>query len=146
MARPQPGLAFALPSDAGYVVGIVTHHVPRVASLVWIAGPTFDDEPTVEDVRGIATWRWPVLLPLEVAIRRHVVNPIGMVPVDKALLAFPTMRSGNRKAGWTAFTEIGGVRRQLGSTKDRDLPIYQVVNDVRLKEMVVSGWRPDDVW
>jgi hypothetical protein len=146
MARPQPGLAFSLPSDAGYIVGIVTHDIPKVGSLVWIATQTFEEEPTIEEVRGIASWRWPVLLPLEAAIRRHLVSPIGMIEVKEALQPFPMMRSGNRKAGWIAFTEVDGVRQQLGPTDDKSLPIYQVVNDTRLKEMVVSGWRPEDVW
>jgi hypothetical protein len=67
MSRPQPGLAFSLPSDAGYIVGIVTHDVQKVG---WIATPTFEEEPTVEEVERITSWRWPVLLPLEAAIRR----------------------------------------------------------------------------
>ena len=146
MARPTPGLAFSLPSDAGFIVGVVTHDVPKVGSLVWIATPTFDEEPTTNDVERIKTWRWPVLLPLEAAIRRHLVSPVGVVAVDEPLVEFPTMRSGNRKAGWVAFTEVNGVRRQLGPTEDRRLPIYQVVNDTRLKEMVVSNWRPEEVW
>jgi len=146
MARPQPGLAFSIPSDAGYIVGVVTHDVPKVGSLVWIAKPTFAQQPTVDEVESIKSWRWPVLLPLEAAIRRHIVTPIGTVAVQKGLQQFPTMRSGNRKTGWVAFTEADGARRRLGPTNDPSLPIYQVVNDTRLKEMVVSGWRPEDVW
>jgi len=38
--------------------------------------------------------------------------------------------------------EKDGLRRRLGPTEDRSLPIYQVVNDTRLKEMIVSHWRP----
>lgn len=96
MARPQPGLAFSLPSDAGYIVGLVTHDVPKVGSLVWIATPTFDEEPTVEDVERIGSWRWPVLLPLE-----------AVVGVGEALLHFPTMRSGNRES----MVSVGALDR-----------------------------------
>jgi len=135
-----------LPSDAGFIVGVVTHDVPKVGSLVWIATPTFEEEPTIDEVERLESWRWPVLLPLEAAIRRHLASPIGTVDVVKRIGEFPTMRSGNRKAGWVAFTEVNGVRRQLGPTQDRHLPIYQVVNDTRLKEMVVSDWRSEDVW
>jgi hypothetical protein len=113
---------------------------------VWIATPTFDEKPTRNDVERITSWRWPVLLPLEAAIRWRLVSPVGVVAIAENLRDFPTMRSGNRKAGWTAFTYGSGVRLQLGPTEDSRLPIYQVVNDTRLKEMVVSGWRPEDVW
>jgi hypothetical protein len=61
-----------------------------------------------------------------------------------ALQSFPTLRSGERRIGWVALTEIDGVRSTLGPTTDRSLPIYQIVNDTRLKEMVVSDWNPDD--
>jgi hypothetical protein len=146
MARPEPGLAFWLPSDAGNIVGLVTHKLPKIGSLVWIASPTFDEEPTLEDVRRVESWRWPVVLPLDAAIRQRVVTVIGTVALAHPLQQFPTMRSGNRRAGWVAFTEVEGVRQMLGSTDNPSLPIYQVVNDTRLKEMVVANWRPEDVW
>jgi hypothetical protein len=146
VARPQPGLAFFMPSDAGFLVGLVTHDVPKIGSLIWIATPTFDEEPTLDRVEMITSWRWPVLFPLAAAIRRQIVTPIGVVPVPAALEPFPTLRSGNKKAGWSAFTEVGGIRRRLGPTHDPSLPIYKVVNDTRLREMIVSGWRPEDEW
>jgi hypothetical protein len=146
LARPQPGLAFSLVSDVGFGVGLVTHDIPKTGSLIWIAESTFEEEPTLELVRQISEWRWPVLFPLAAAIRRKIVQPIGMIPVPRALQPFPTMRSGNKTLGWTAFTESEGVRRKLGSTNDRSLPIYGIVNDTRLKEMIVSGWRPEDEW
>jgi hypothetical protein len=146
VVRPKPGLAFSIPIDSVLLVGLVTHDLPKIGSLVWIAAPTFDAQPTSEQVEQITAWRWPVLVPLAAAIRRRIASPIGTVPLPPALEPFPTMRSGNKKAGWTAFTEVGGVRHRLGSTNDPSLPIYKVVNDTRLKEMVVSGWRPEDEW
>ncbi len=142
----KPGLTFSLVSDLGFAVGLMTHHVERIGHLVWIADPTFDEEPTLEDAAKINSWRWPVFFPLEMAIRRKVVTPIGIIPVPPGLKAFPTLRSGNRKMGWTTFTEIKGVRRQLGPTSDPSIPIYKVVNDTRLKEMIVSGWLPGQEW
>ena len=133
-------------SDAGFVVGLVTHDRPKLGTLLWIATPTFDDEPTCIEVEGITSWRWPVLFPLAAAVSRRIMVPIGMVSIPDTLRPFPTMRSGNRSAGWSAFTEAGGVRHQLGPTSDSSLPIYKVVNDTRLKEMVVSGWRQEDEW
>ena len=133
-------------SDAGFVIGLVTHDLPKVGSLLWIATPTFDDEPTRIEVDGIASWRWPVLFPLAAAVRRRIMVQIGMVSIPDALRLFPTTRSGNRSAGWSTFTEVGGVRHRLGPTSDPSLPIYKVVNDTRLKEMVVSGWRPENEW
>ena len=32
------------------------------------------------------------------------------------------------------------------TTQDRDLPIISIVNDTRLKEMLVAGWMPADRW
>jgi hypothetical protein len=132
--------------DLGFAVGLMTHDVPRIGSLVWIAAPTFDEEPSLEQVLQLSRWRWPVLFPLTAAIRRKAVTPIGIVAVPRALQPFPTMRSGNKAMGWMAFTEISGIRQRLGPAKDPSLPIYKVVNDTRLKEMIVSGWRPEDEW
>ena len=60
------------------------------------------------------------------------------------------MRSGTAYPGqrttWTAvrLTESGDVL--LGETRDRSLPICQIVNDGALKDMLVSGWKPEDDW
>jgi hypothetical protein len=59
----------------------MTHDVPRMGSLVWIAEPTFDEEPTIEQVQQIDQWRWPVFFPLSSALRRSIVTPIGVVPI-----------------------------------------------------------------
>lgn len=91
-------------------------------------------------------WRWPVFFPLGAALRRGLVEAIGVIPVPPALEPFPTMRSGNKQAGWNAVTETGGVPRRHGPTNDPSLPIYQIVNDTLLKEMIVSNWRPEDEW
>lgn len=146
MARPKPGLAFSLVCDLGFAVGLVTHDLPKIGSLVWIAKPTFDEQPTQEQVRDINQWRWPVLFPLAAAIRRNLVTPLGSIEVPPDKKAFPTMRSGNKKMGWIAFTQVGGIRKRLGAATDPSLPIYQVVNDTALKEMIVSGWVPEDEW
>jgi hypothetical protein len=133
-----------MPTEVGFLVGLVTHDVRKMGWLVWVAEPTFDEEPTSEQASGITEWRWPVLFPLAEAIREDVVSPIGRVAIPEALQAFPTLRSGHRKIGWVAFTEIDGVRRTLGPTTDASLPIYRIVNDIRLREMVVSNWRPEN--
>jgi hypothetical protein len=146
MAPLKPGLAFSLVSDLGFAVGLMTHRAPRTGHLVWIAEPTLDEEPGLEDVAKIDRWRWPVFFPLGPAIRRELVTPIGVIGVPPALAAFPTLRSGAKGLGWTAFTETDGVRRRFGPTNNPSLPIYKVVNDTRLKEMIVSGWRPEQEW
>lgn len=124
----------------------MTHEVPKVGAVVWIAEPIFDHEPTADEVREIDGWRWPVLFPLKAALRRRLVTAIGDVPLPAELRNFPVMRSGNKKMGWMAFAEVDGVRRRLGSAEDASIPIYQVVNDTALKEMIVTGWKPEDVW
>lgn len=145
-ARPKPGLVFSIVCDLGFAVGLVTYDLPKIGSLVWIAEPTFDDEPTLEDVQRIGRWRWPVFFPVAAAIRRKIVTPIGMIPLPRALEQFPILRSGNRSMGWMAFTESDGVRQRLGPAKDPSIPIYRVVNDTALKEMIVTGWKPEDEW
>jgi hypothetical protein len=44
--------------------------------------------------------------------------------------------------GWR-LTKLSGP---LGSASDLTVPVYQVVDDTRLKEMLVGGWNPEDVW
>ncbi len=95
-------------------------------------------------VGQITEWRWPILFPLASAIRQRVVAPLGQVTIPNALQPFPILRSGDRKIGWVAFTEVDGVRQNLGPTKDRSLPIYVWVDDTALKQKIVSGWRPED--
>ena len=146
MARPNPGLTFSLVCDLGFAVGLMTHDIRRIGSLVWIAEETFDEVPTLEQVHRLNRWRWPVFFPLSAAIRRKIATPLGMVAIPPALQQFPVMRSGNKKAGWMACTRKGGATKVLGPATDPSLPIYMVVNDTRLKEMIVSGWRPADRW
>ena len=60
------------------------------------------------------------------------------------------MRSGTaypgQRTNWMAMrlTESGDVT--LGETSDKSLPVFQIVNDTALKEMLVSGWKPEDDW
>jgi len=56
------------------------------------------------------------------------------------------MRSGNRQIAWkmVAFEDDGS--RSLGVATDPAVPIYKIVNDTRLKEMIVSGWAPEREW
>ena len=144
--RAEPGLAFCFVTDAGWAVGVVTHDRPKLGSLVWIAEPMFDEVPTVDQIQTIGRWRWPVFFSVTAALRKGLIDRVGTVEVPSDIAAFPVLRSGDRQIGWVAFTEVDGVRQRLGPTEDRSLPINQVVNDTRLKEMVVSGWRPDDEW
>jgi len=146
MTTLKPGFAFSLVCDLGFAVGLMTHYVKRIGHLVWIAEPTFDEEPSLENVAKIESWRWPVFFPLVAAVRRKLVTEIGLIPVPSSLEAFPTLRSGSKTTGWTAFTEIDGERRILGPTSNPSLPIYKIVNDTALKEMIVSGWRPEQEW
>ena len=44
------------------------------------------------------------------------------------------------------FTVKDGQDVRLGPTTDAGLPIYTVVNDTMLKEMIVSDWSPESVW
>ncbi len=152
--RPQPGQAFWIVCDLGFAVGLMTHYVPRVrGELIWIAEPTFDEEPTVEDVERIDRWRWPVFFPLSVALHRKLVTRIGMVPIPRQLQPFPLLRNGDKKHGWRLVRLVQDANgslaisgRGLGQCKDPSVPIDGIVNDTRLKERIVSGWRPEDVW
>jgi hypothetical protein len=137
---------FSIVCDLGFAVGIATHDVPKIGTLVWMAEPTFDDKPSIEQVKAISEWRWPIYFPLAAAIRRKIVVPIGIIPVPPVLEGFPVMRSGNKRSGWIAFERQDGESRSLGRTTDPSLPISRVVNDTALKEKIVSGWRPEDEW
>jgi hypothetical protein len=144
--RPGPGLAFSIVCDVGFAVGLVTYDVPKVGALVWIADPTFDEEPTLELVREIRCWRWPVFFPLEAAIRRRIVEPVGIVPVPQGLQELPVMRSRDGRGGWILVKFVDGAAQPSGVATDRAIPRYSVVNDTMLKEMIVSGWQPTDDW
>jgi hypothetical protein len=148
--RPKPGFAWYIVCDAGFAVGLVTHFLPKWGHLVWMAEPIFDEEPTPDDVLTIGRWRWPVLFPLGAAVHRHIATRIGVVPIPAGLQELPVMRSGTaypgRRTNWMAMrlTESGDVT--LGETRDKSLPVFQIVNDTALKEMLVSGWKPEDDW
>ena len=130
----------------------MTHYVPRVrGELIWIAEPTFDEEPTVEDVERIDRWRWPIFFPLNIALHRRDAWRIAMVPIPKQLQPFPLLRNGNKKRGWLLVRFVQDANgsfsdRGRGQCKDPSVPIDGVVNLARLKEMIVSGWRPEDEW
>jgi hypothetical protein len=145
VAKVKTGLAFSLICDLGFAVGIATHSIERIGQLVWIAEPTFDEEPTLDQVREIKDWRWPVFFPLDAAIRRRIVNSLGVVPVPAKLQKFPLLRSSTGR-GWKRVKFVDGSSRSAGPTKDASIPIYRIVNDTALKERIVSGWKPEEEW
>lgn len=144
--RPQRGLTFSLPCDRGFAVAVVTHDVPRIGSLIWIAEPIFEEQPALADLDRIERWRWCVFFPVGAALRRKLVTPIGVMGVPQGLEEVPAMRSGSVTQGWTRVEFDDGVSRPAGRAADPSLPIYQVVNDTRLREMIDSEWRPEDEW
>lgn len=146
MPRVHPGLAFTSVCDVGFAVGLVTHQVPRFGDLVWLAEPVFDEQPDAAVVESIDRWRWPVFFPTGAAIRRKLVTGIGPVPIPTRLARFPRMRGGTPRMGWKECTFVDGVERVLGPATDPALPIVQIVNDTRLKEMLISGWTPEGIW
>jgi hypothetical protein len=144
--RAVPGLAFSIPTDAGFAVGLMSHETEKMGPLVWLAEPTFDDEPDLARVRAIEAWRWPLFFPLGAALRRKVASPIGVVPVPSALQELPLMRSDDGSGGWRQVKLGPRGATFVGSTNDRSLAIYQLVNDTALKEMIASSWRPELEW
>lgn len=141
----RPGFAFAVVSDLGFVVGLHTHRNEFMGYLIWLSQRTFDEMPTIDDARAITEWRWCVFYPLGAAINRQIDIPIGNIPIPSDLQGFPRMRSGGGPQPW--FEHDEGELRGLGRpTQDRALPIVQAVNDTRLKEMITTGWRPDQRW
>jgi hypothetical protein len=150
--RSLPGLAFSLPTDAGFVIGLATHDIPRLGTLIWISRETYDEEPGTSEASGVNDWRWPIFFPLNAALRGRIATKIGHVPIPDHLAQMPVMRSragSGRAAGWNLveLPESGSPgTRVAGSANDPKVPIYQIVNDTRLKEMVASGWRPEHEW
>jgi hypothetical protein len=146
VARVTPGLAFSLVCDLGFAVGLVTHQVPNLGDLAWFAEQVLDDEPDLKTAGALDKWRWPVFFPTGAAVRRKLVTPIGVIEIPPELRPIPRMRGGNRKMGWREVKFVDGVQQVVGVTTDRSLPILQSVNDTALKEMLVSGWMPEQDW
>lgn len=144
--RVQPGYAFSIVCDLGFAVGLTTHVTKRMGSFVWIAKPIFDEEPTDTDVTTISVWRWPVQLPLGALARRKLVIPLGLVPIPPNLLSYPTMRGGLGHKWKRVAIREDGTAEILTGVADPSLPINHIVNDTRLKEMLVTSWRPEDRW
>lgn len=142
MARLRPGFAFAVETDLGFSPCLVTHQVPRMGDVIWVAGPVFDTLPSPVELSRIAQWRWPTLFPTGAAVRRKLVIQIGLVEVPAGLTPFPRFRSGHRSRGWHEVDYSGGAERTVGVCRDPDLPIFGIVNDTLLKERIVTGWRP----
>jgi len=147
MQRSMPGLAFSVVCDIGFVVGLVTHQIPKIGDLVWLSEKTFDEFPSLAEVEGISDWRWPVFFPVGSAMHRKEVDPIGIVEIPPDMRAMPPMRSRNPlSGGWVRAPFQDGKSVPGGPTHDRSLPVYGVINTVALKERLVSGWRPKDRW
>jgi hypothetical protein len=111
-----------------------------------MAEDTFAEQPGLDDARRVERWQRPVLFPLRAAIRRRIVTPLGLTDIPPALRSSPNMRSGGTSTGWVACEFRDGRLQPLGPTSDSSLPIYQVVNDTRLREMLSSDWRPEREW
>ena len=146
--RVKPGLAFWIVCDLGFAVGIVTHKTPRQGTLIWIAEPIFDEEPTVDQVVQIHQWRWPIFFPLGTFLHRKAAILIGVIALPPELEEFPVLRSRHfgGRGGWDLVKFVDGSSRTNGICTDPTIPVYQLVNDIALKEMIVSGYRPEQVW
>jgi hypothetical protein len=143
--KVTPGLAFHLVCDRGFAVGLHTYRDPQMGPLVWLADRFWDDEPTVDDASRIDRWKWCVFFPLGAALRRGLVTALGHIPVPPEIAGFPVMRAGSSAQGWYVVRGPGRTW-PLEATTDARLPPRIVVNDVRLKEMLVSNWTPEDRW
>lgn len=144
VSRPSRdvGVAFSMPCDLGFIVGLCTHRHARLGALVWIAEDVWDEYPRCDEVGAIDRWRWPVFFPLGAALRRKIADQICRVGIPAGLADFPVMRNGGNGQPWMEFRDGA-----LGpTTADRDLPIAMIVNDTALKEMIVTGWMPADRW
>ena len=150
MPRPQPGLAFYIVCDRGFAVGIVTHDFGKFGTLIWMAEPMFEEEPTVDDVLAIKEWRWPICFPVSGYLYRKVIIRIGIVPIPRKLKKVPIMRNEMGRHNWNLFKYIGTDGdykwKNIGVAKDPTVPVDMIVNDIALKELLVSDWRPEHWW
>lgn len=144
-AAVGPGVAFSIVTDRGFAIGLCSHRHERLGPLVWLAEGFWDDEPLVEDVATVSNWRWCVFFPLGSALRTRTVARIGRVDIPPALVPFPVLRSGQVGHAWYRSGN-GEFRVPLVATDDRDLPIAMSVNEVRLKEMLITDWMPAQRW
>ena len=144
-ARVSPGLAFTIVCDKGFALGLYTHKDPKMGELVWVAHGFWAEEPTLEDVAS-ASWAWCVFFPLAAALKRHLVFPIGQADIPSALAEFPIMRAGGKQQGW--FLVRDGVMDNFTFEKATDPSVSPriLVNDTRLREMLVTGWSPENLW
>lgn len=147
MVKLGPGLAFSLVCDLGFAVGLVTHVVPGMTDLVWLADSVFEDPPDLADVASVAQWRWPIFFPARAAVRRKLVDTIGIVEIPAGLKQMPPMRGGGRQMGWREMSLEDGVYQMVpGGTAERSMPIASIVNLEALRQMLVEGWTPDWDW
>lgn len=149
-ARVGIGTVFWIPTDLGFALGIMTHkHVlpPKYGALVWIADRCFDEPPSLEDLAGVG-WRWCVFFPLGTAANKHIVEIVGKVDVPEQLRNFPALRAGGINGiepRWVVYEQRDVDNSYRRATEDDfALNIEQIVNDTRLTEMIVSGWKPED--
>lgn len=142
----EPGLAFSLHTNIGFAVGVATHDIPRHGSLVWMAEPVFPAPPTLERVGEIDAWRWPVFFPLDHAIRTDQASVLGVIALPPELEAFPQLRASQGPGRWVLVHFRDGKPRSGGVTDDPTLPIDMVVNDTALRNLIATGYRPEDDW
>jgi hypothetical protein len=146
-ARFGPGTAFWIPTDAGFALGIVAHQDKEhtYGSLVWMADRFFEEPPTIDDVASVG-WRWCVFFPVGAAARRRIVELIGKTDLPKEIQGMPLLRSGGitgMNPRWIVVRDV--VHRvRTATADDMALSIKCVVNDTRLIEMLVTGWKPED--
>jgi hypothetical protein len=145
VGKQRPGQAIAMYTDAGYVVGLCTHVTPRGEPLVWWSGDLFDDSPTNVDVGSIVKWRWACFFVINAALRRRLVIDLGVVAVTATLATYPAIRFGVRGVPWTVNADPFTGRRLARKAKPT-MPISGFYNVALIKERVVAGWKPEDLW
>lgn len=77
MPALKPGLAFSPVTDSGFAVDLYTRRIEAEGYVICMAEPTYDESPTLAQVRAIHRWRWPIFFPLGAALRRKLVRGIA---------------------------------------------------------------------
>jgi hypothetical protein len=151
MRAPRAGDVIALPTAKGLALAQVTHRDSLYGTLIRVLEPVLEKPPP--DLSDVVTAgeRFWTFFPVAAAIKRGLVEMLGMASIPADRQRFPLLRQRGQirpdgsVADWWLWD---GERRWRVGTLSPDqvkLSIAEVVNDTLLRERIEQDWTPAQI-
>ena len=151
--RPRIGDVVEIVTPKGLAYAQYTHNHkgrPHWGHLIRVLPGLFESRPATFSKLVQEKERFFIFFPLGVAVHRGIMEIVAREDIPARCVSFPLFRvtglpdREGRVHQWGLWD--GTKEWHIGSLAPEhvDLSLLRIVNDTRLVQMIVSGWKPSD--